>query len=199
MARRPTPDRTAIYLPAVPGDPRNRSLLVRSGGTSAAIIADLKRLCADVDGVYACDPVTLREISTRFRFPFEAARAVSSVLGVLALVMACIGLYGVVAFTVVQRTREVGIRLAVGATPSGVLRSILAQSMRRVGLGMILGTALCLAFSKIASSVLHLVKTFDLTAYVVIPLFLAAVTLLAAYLPARRAARISPTIALRQE
>jgi ABC-type antimicrobial peptide transport system permease subunit len=105
----------------------------------------------------------------------------------------------VVAFAVVQRTREIGIRIALGATPVGVLGSIVTQSMRRVALGIALGIPLCLAFSKIAGNLLYLVETFDLVAYVATPLFLAGVTLAAAYVPARRATRIDPMTALRQD
>jgi len=192
-------DRTAIYLPAAPGDPRNGGLLVRSRDASPATLAYLKKICAEAEGVNACEPVTLREIATRLRFPFVAASSVSSGVGALALVMTCIGLYGVVAFAVVQRTREVGIRIALGATPLGVLRLIVTGSVLRVALGIALGIPLCIAFSKIVASVFFAVETFDLVAYVATPLFLTAVTLAAAYVPARRATQIDPMTALRQD
>lgn len=192
-------DRTAIYLPALPGDPRNGSLIVRSRDTSPATMAHLKKTCADLEGVSACAPVTLGEIAENSRFPFVAASALSSGVGALALVMACIGLYGAVAFAVVQRTREIGIRMALGATPGSVLRSVLTGSVLRVAVGIAIGIPLCLAFSKIAGSVFHAVDTFDLTAYLATPLCLAAVALTAAYIPGRRATRIDPISALRQE
>jgi ABC-type antimicrobial peptide transport system permease subunit len=113
--------------------------------------------------------------------------------------MTCIGLYGLVAFAVVQRTREIGIRMALGAAPLGMFRSIVAGSALRVALGIALGIPLCIAFSKIAASVIYLVETFDLVAYVATPLFLILVALLAACVPAHRVTRIDPMTALRQD
>jgi predicted permease len=193
------PDRSAIYLPAAADDPRNGGLLVRGRDASPAAIAGLKKICAETAGVDACEPVTLGETAARLRFPSVAAGGVASGLGALGLVFTCIGLYGVVAFTVVQRTREIGIRIALGAPPAGVLGSLVTQAMRRVALGIAVGIPLCLAFSTIAGNILYLVETFDLVAYVATPLFLAAVTLAAACVPACRATRIDPMTALRQE
>jgi len=193
------PDRTAMYLPTAPGDRRNRVLLVRTRDASPATIAHLKKICAESGSVYACRPEILRETVTTLRFPFVAASGVSTVLGVLALVMTCIGLYGGVAFAVVQRTREIGVRIALGAKPGSVVRSIVGQFMLRVALGIVVGIPLCIGFSVVAGNVLYLIKTYDLTAYVGTTLFLAAVTFLAAYVPARRAAAVDPMIALRCE
>jgi ABC-type antimicrobial peptide transport system permease subunit len=115
--------------------------------------------------------VRSREIAALLRFPFVAASGVSSGVGALALVMTCIDLKGVAAFAVVQRPREIGVRMALGATPLSVLRSIVAGSVPRVALGIALGIRVCFALSKIA----------------------------AAYVPARRAIRIDPIAALRQD
>jgi len=172
---------------------------VRGRDTLAATISDIKKLRAGIDGVNPCEPITLREIAALLRFPFVAASGVSSGVGALALVMTCIGLYGVVAFAVVQRTREIGIRMALGATPLSVLRSIVAGSVLRVALGIALGIPVCFAFSKIAASALYVVETFDTVAFAATPLLLAVVALGAAYVPARRAIRIDPIAALRQD
>jgi macrolide transport system ATP-binding/permease protein len=193
------PDRTAIYLPAQPGDRRNGGLLVRSKDASPATITHIRKVCSEIDDTGPCEPITLREAGRRMRFPFVAASVVSSGVGALALIMTCIGLYGLVAFAVVQRTREIGIRMALGAAPLGMFRSIVAGSALRVSLGIALGIPLCVAFSKVAASVIYVVETFDLVAYVATPLFLMSVALVAACVPAHRVTRIDPMTALRQD
>jgi predicted permease len=193
---------SAIHLPAIAGDPRNGSLVVRSRDVSPAAIAGIRKLCAGTEGVYGCDPVMLREFVWKQRFPHVAASNISSAMGALALALTCIGLYGVVAFAVVQRTREIGVRMALGARPASVLGSILTQTIRRVVLGIAIGIPVCIALSKIMAAAVFApktVETFDAAAYIAAPLFLAAVTLAAAYVPARRAIKIDPIAALRQE
>ncbi len=195
-------DYTFAYLPTAPSASRNRGLIVRSRDVSRATMASLRRLCGEVEGVNTCDPVALSQVARSQRFPFLAASAVAVAVSVLALAMACAGLYGVVAFAVVQRTREVGIRMAVGAPPASVLRLFLTQMIGRVAIGIALGIPLCVALSKIAARLFvtsAVVRMFDLGAYVAAPLCLSAVTLLAVYIPARRAVRIDPMAALRQE
>ncbi len=117
----------------------------------------------------------------------------------LALAITCLGLYGVIAFAVVERTREVGIRMALGATRGNVLLSILARAARTVSFGIALGMPLCVVFSRIAGANFPLTATYDGAAYFGVPVFLAAVALAAAYIPARRAMRIDPIAALRQD
>lgn len=159
------------------------------GNDSYADFSQLRAQNQAFEEMYATSPL---EITVREPLPRKLK-------GVLALIMTCIGLYGVVAFVVVQRTREIGIRIALGAPPLSVLRTVVTGSMLRVTLGIALGIPLCIVASKIVASVFFAIKPFDPAAYVTTPLFLASVTLAAAYVPARRATRIDPMTALRRE
>jgi len=126
-----------------------------------------------------------------------AALAVS--LGLLALSLAAVGLYGVMAYSVAQRTREIGIRMALGAQPRDVLRSVFSQGLRLVGIGVVLGVTAGAAVSRVLRAMLFGLSPFDPIAYMSVSLFLVAVALLACYLPARRATKVDPLTALRHE
>ncbi len=117
----------------------------------------------------------------------------------LAAVLATIGLYGVMSFTVAQRARELGVRLALGAVPGDVLRLVLRQGMRLVLLGVGLGLAAALVLSRVLRSMLFNVSATDPLTFVLISLLLLGVTLLATWLPARRATRVDPVMVLRDE
>jgi ABC-type lipoprotein release transport system permease subunit len=120
-------------------------------------------------------------------------------LGLLALSLAAVGLYGVMAYSVAQRTREIGIRMALGAQPRDLLGTVFSQGLRLVGIGVALGAAAGAAVSRVLRSLLFGLSPFDPIAYVSVSLFLVAVALLAIYLPARRAASVDPIVALRHE
>lgn len=192
-------DRNFIYLPAATGDARDRNLLVRIRGDHNAAIAVLRRTCAEIDRNSSCDPGTLRQASEVQIFPFLIAGQVSTAIGVLALVLTCVGLYGVVAFSVVQRTREIGIRLALGATGVGVIGLLLRRSVRQVLIGIAFGAPICLAMAKVIVSVVWMLQSFDPLTYLAIPALLIGVAMLAAYLPARRAMAVDPMVVLRDE
>jgi predicted permease len=127
------------------------------------------------------------------------ASAFMASLGLLALLLAAVGLYGVMAYSVAQRTREIGIRMALGAGRRHVLRLVLGQGLRLVGIGVALGVACGAAVSRLLSSLLFGLSPFDPIAYVGVSLFLIAVALVAGYLPARRGAMVDPMVALRHE
>ena len=117
----------------------------------------------------------------------------------LALMLAAIGLYGLMTYTVSQRTHEIGIRMALGARPGAVLRSTLNEGSRLVFLGLALGVACSLVFRSFIASLLYGVTPGDLTTYLAVGALLSGVALIAAYLPARRASKVDPMIALRYE
>jgi predicted permease len=194
-------DYTSIYLPAAPGDARNGSLIARGRDTSPATLAGIRTLCAETEGVNGCEPVALGEMAWRQRFPHLAASGISVALGAMALIMTCIGLWGLVACAVVERTREIGIRMALGAAPASVLRSMLKQGGRQVALGIAIGLPCALGISRIMLGVMapNTIEAFDAGVYLAVPVLLSVVALLAAYLPARRATRVDPMAALRQE
>jgi len=110
-----------------------------------------------------------------------------------------VGIYGVMAYTVVQRTREIGIRIALGATRGDVLRMVLGKSFVITGLGLLLGIAGATALTRLLSSFLYQVGPVDPLTFITVSLMLGAVSLLASYIPAWRAARVDPMAALRYE
>ncbi|HUK53871.1 MAG TPA: ABC transporter permease [Candidatus Binatia bacterium] len=125
--------------------------------------------------------------------------ALLALFGVLALVLAAVGIYGVISYLVNQRTREVGIRVALGASRSEVLAMVLRQGMGLAGLGLGLGFCASLLLTRLLASLLFEVRATDLATSFAAALLLAGVALLACYLPARRAARVDPIVALRYE
>jgi predicted permease len=119
--------------------------------------------------------------------------------GVLALVLASIGLYGVISYSVTQRTQEIGIRMALGAGRSSVFRMVLSQGARLAGLGIAIGLLAALALTRVMASFLFGVQPTDPLTFVVVSTLLVGTALLACYLPARRATRVDPMIALRHD
>ena len=119
--------------------------------------------------------------------------------GAVALVLAAVGLYGVLAYAVVQRQREVGIRVALGGAPHAVKRMFVYRGMILAGIGIVFGVAVAAALTRLMSSLLFGVTPLDVATFVVAAGFLAAAALLACYVPARRAATIDPMETLRAE
>ena len=117
----------------------------------------------------------------------------------IALLLAAVGIYGVMAYTVAQRTREIGVRMALGAGPFSVERLVVWQGMRPALIGVAVGLAGAFATSRLIASLLYGVSALDPVTFALVPLFLATIALLATYLPARRATRVSPTVALQSE
>ena len=127
------------------------------------------------------------------------AASFSLAFGVVAILLSAVGLYSVMAYIVSQRTREVGIRMALGANRADVMKLITRQGMRLAAIGVGIGLALALGLAKVLSSLLIGVSGYDVTTFLLVPTLLGAVALLACYLPARRATKVDPLVALRYE
>ena len=188
-----------VYLPGAAPGGMDTSVLVRTT-TDAVSVKDLARREA-----YAVEPVLRLSVDT-FEEKIAGAQTIMSAashgvtaLGVLALMLAVIGLYGVMAWLVVQRTREIGIRMALGAQAHNVLALVLKQGMKLVLIGAIIGIPLSLAAARVLSSLLTGLTTADALTIAVVTALLVGVTLLACYLPARRATRVDPLETLRYE
>jgi putative ABC transport system permease protein len=141
-------------------------------------------------------------MSERVRNSLYAARMGAMLLagfGGLALLLASIGLYGVMSFAVSRRTRELGIRMALGARPGNVFQLVLRQGMTLVVVGLVIGLGVAWMVTRLLASFLYGVSTTDVLTFTAIPLLLAAVALVACYLPARRATKVDPLVALRYE
>lgn len=174
-------------------------MLVRTT-TDAAGLKDVARREA-----YAMEPVlrlwvkTFEEKIAGEQAIMSAASHGATALGTLALMLAVIGLYGVMAWSVAQRTREIGIRMALGAQAHNVLALVLRQGMKLVLIGVVIGVPASLAAARVLSSLLVGFTTSDALTIVVVTALLVGVTLLACYFPARRATRVDPLETLRYE
>jgi ABC-type antimicrobial peptide transport system permease subunit len=173
---------------------------VRTPGDPNAFIATLRNQAASVDpnaaGLIAA-PLT--DVNALLLLPLKFATSLLAVLGILALLLAAIGLYGVMSYSVTQQTKEISIRMALGAMPAEVLRAVFRQSMALTVAGLALGFLLALASMRLVGGLLVGVQPFDPLTFAAAALFLAAIAALASLLPARRATRVDPFVAMRSE
>jgi putative ABC transport system permease protein len=142
---------------------------------------------------------TEQEVASQSTASEDFNALLMSVFGSTALLLAAIGVYGLMAYSVAQRTQEIGIRLALGAEVSDVRNMVIAQGMRLAAIGIIIGIASSLGLARLLADFLFGVKPLDPLVFTLAPAMLAAVALFAVWLPARRATRIDPITALRSE
>lgn len=124
---------------------------------------------------------------------------IMAILGLIALVLAAMGVYGAMAFAVAERTHEIGVRLALGAQPREILRLVLSRGVLLLSIGMAIGLPISFALAKLLSSLLFGVSATDVVIFSSTAIFLAALSLAACYIPARRAMSVDPMVALRYE
>lgn len=191
-------DRPVVYYPSS-AEARGMRILARVNGKADDV---REHIDGDFD---AALPGAIREMHTLDSYlavqtwPFQLFSEVASALGGIALLLTLAGVYGVPSYVVAQRTKEIGIRMALGANVAGVMRLVLSQSMRYAVIGLFVGTVLALLVSKAFASILYVVDTFDPVGYAFGAGIVLVGCLAAAAVPSRRAAKVSPVEALRTE
>jgi putative ABC transport system permease protein len=189
-----------IYLPLDRGYAHLLRVIVRSSTSPSVVIAAVRREVVALDpGVAIFESGTMAEHVGTMLFPYRAAAWLSALLGGFGLLLSSIGLFGVVAFAVARRTREFGIRMALGETPRGIVAMVLAEQTRIIALAMAIGLALGLGVARLLAGVVFGISWSDPITIVAVLMALAGVAVVASYLPAARASRLSPSAALREE
>ena len=194
------PDQPHLYVPILQNPGYAMAVYVRTEGNPAALTQPLRQQVQAADpnlplfGEQTMDDLVSASLAQR-RFGMR----VVALFGVLALLLAGIGIYGVMAYSVNQRTREIGIRLALGASTGTILRWLLQQGMRLTLIGVGVGLLGALALTRLLRGLLFGIAPTDVVTYASLTVLLAVVALLACYIPARRATKVDPLVALRYE
>jgi putative ABC transport system permease protein len=190
----------AVYVPQLQRPSSSMTVVVRTTPDPRSLSAAVRSQVFEVD---KDQPISRVRVMEEVVSATVASRRLSMALlagfAVVALALAAVGLYGVMSYVVTQRTHEIGVRMALGARVGDVLALILKQGMFLVLIGVSAGFAAALAVTRLIASLLYGVSPTDLATFVVIALLLTAVALLACYLPARRATKVDPMVALRYE
>jgi putative ABC transport system permease protein len=192
--------RPTLYYDLAQEPSSEMNVVVRSAETPAALAGEVRSVVHDLDAELPVGEVvtmrqTVAESTLDRRFPMQLL----ALFAALALLLAVLGIYGVLAYTVRLRTREIGVRLALGAAPGAVVGMIVRSGLPYVLAGVAVGAAGALAASSALRGLLYGIGPGDAATYVAMTLALVAVALLASWLPARRAAKVDPTVALRSE
>jgi putative ABC transport system permease protein len=177
-----------------------RDLAIRTNGDPASLAGAVRQAIRSVDPDQPVSNVaTMEEVLGREASQRRLGMILLSAFAVLALLLASLGIYGVLAYFVAQHRNEIGVRLALGATPASILLLVLRKGMKLTLLGVAIGLAASFVLTRLMTSLLFGVKAVDPVAYVAVPLLLAFVAFLACWIPARRAAKVDPMVALRYE
>jgi ABC-type antimicrobial peptide transport system permease subunit len=175
-------------------------MVVRGGGEAEALLAMVRReLLAMEPGLLFLENQTMDAQVAATLYPMRVGASLLSGAGIVAMMLAAIGLYGVIAYSVARRTREIGIRMALGARKGSVLQLIMRQGLAVAGTGLLAGCVLAFVASRAMAGVLYEVSTTDPIAWGSAATVLLTVAAVANLLPARRAANVHPSIALRSE
>jgi len=193
----------AVYVPytqGTPGDYGQMNLVARSKASPAAVAAAMRRQVQTVDkNLPLADIETPAADLDEYLGDQRSLATLLSCFGGLALALAMIGLYGVMSYAVGRRTKELGIRLALGAQPGNMLRMVLREALAMAALGVLIGIPLAAASQRLLKSMLFGVQTTDPVTIAGAVLAMLATAALAGYIPARRAAKVDPMVALRYE
>ena len=191
---------SAAYLPLRFGVWRGLGLVVRTAGEPSAVTPLMRRAIRDSDATLALYEVNTMERVRQLGFwQYGLFGSMFSIFGGIALVLASIGVYGVISYGVSQRTHEIGVRVALGARHGDVLRLVIGQGMRLAGIGLLIGLVGAFAITPVVRSLLVGVSPTDPLSFALITVFLTIVAIVASWLPARRATGVDPVIALRRD
>jgi ABC-type antimicrobial peptide transport system permease subunit len=186
------------FLPVTQNDPEGAELVIKTSlppsALSSTVLATLRSI-NPAQPAYGLRP--LQEIVDHAVSPRRFFLVLLTSFAALGLFLAALGIYGVISYSVTQRTEEIGIRMALGATMSRVVGNVLVSTLRLAITGIVLGTAASLGVARLIASLLFNTSPSDVTTYCAMVVILFIVALVSGYIPARRAARINPTIALR--
>jgi putative ABC transport system permease protein len=173
-------------------------LLSRDG--SGAALATIRRAIQSVDPEQPVDDVGSMEGVVRDALdPWRFALWLLGGLAGVAIVLTAVGLFAVISYLVRERTKELGLRMAIGASPGNVMKLVLRQSLKLALIGTGIGLALTFAVARLMTSMVYAIRPNDPATFLIVAFTVAAISVLAAYIPARRAARIEPLAALREE
>jgi putative ABC transport system permease protein len=174
-------------------------IVVKTAGTPAALTEPARRAIQALDAAQPiADVKTMQEVVEKTFARQRFSAILLSGFSLAALLLAAVGIYGVLAYSVTERTREIGVRVALGAQPGQIVAMVVGGGARLVAAGTAAGIAGALALSGLLKGMLFGVGPRDIATYVAVPAMLAAVALLASYVPARRAAKLEPMAALRE-
>jgi putative ABC transport system permease protein len=189
-----------VYRPFAQVPVRDMSLVIRTTNESAPLGASLRAAVAEVDAnVPISDVRSADQILARSVAAWRFTTFLHGTFALVALTLAAIGIYGVLSYAVSRRSREIGVRMALGASRADVLRMVLGQALLLAATGTISGVVAAFAVTRLLKTLLFEVSPTDVVTFTAVPLLLAGVACLAAYIPASRATRVDPTIALRLE
>ncbi len=192
--------RSFVYRPIWQSYSGSSNLIVRSRTDSERLLVTLRGEIAALDPQLPIS--SAKSMVDHLSFPLLPARLAAILLGgfgLLALVLAAIGLYGVMSYTVSKRTREIGIRMALGADPRDVMSLVLKNGMALVAAGVAIGLVAAFALTRVMTSLLYGVSATDAMTFIVVAALLTGVALVACFVPARRATKVDPMVALRHE
>jgi predicted permease len=185
------------YLPHAQMPMRSMILAVRSGQDPRSLVAAIRREIQSIDSEQPIANVrTFESIVADSVAPRRLSVVLIGVFAGIALLLAAVGTYGVISYLVVQRTHEIGVRMALGAQRSDVLKFVVGHACKLVGFGVAAGLVLAIFSARMLSTLLYQVSTFDPVTFALVALVLGATALLASYIPALRATRADPMIAL---